>query len=213
MIEPLRTLIHGQDSDGYCDAGATISADGLYRYRLWREWRQTSTPTKNWDWMKEDDGKTIVKDGAGKPVGSPKSVLWVMLNPSTADGKKDDPTIRKCVKFSKTWGYDRMEVVNLFAYRATKPNVILSMGGREGFDPVGDRNQMNVERAVSIAGLIILAWGTNGSHLGQDQTMLGWLDQKIKLCRVLAVTKDGHPKHPLYCLDSTVPQMPPARLR
>ncbi|TMF61888.1 MAG: DUF1643 domain-containing protein, partial [Chloroflexi bacterium] len=68
--------------------GATFSADRRYRYRLWRRW-----------------------DGA-RPV-----VAFVMLNPSTADARRDDPTIRRCIGFAKSWGFGGVEVVNLFAYR------------------------------------------------------------------------------------------------
>src|SRR5258707_10232275 len=121
----------------YVDAGAHFSADGRYRYVLWREGRNHPAPAK-WRWWKDDNGKPVV-DGAGKPIGEPETVLFVMLNPSTADGQGDDPTIRKCVGFAQRWGYDRMKVVNLFAYRATDPRMLLSLPERD--DPFGVRNQ------------------------------------------------------------------------
>jgi hypothetical protein len=68
----------------YVKSGARISADGVYRYVLWREWHGTHDP-KNWRWLGG-------KDGAGVELGYPKSCLFVMLNPSTADGEKDDAT-------------------------------------------------------------------------------------------------------------------------
>jgi hypothetical protein len=94
----------------YVYAGADISPDGRYRYRLWREWRGCAS-RDHWRWLG-------AKDGAGHELGEPLSVLFVMLNPSTADGTTDDPTIRRCVGFAKRWRYDRLEVVNLFAHRA-----------------------------------------------------------------------------------------------
>lgn len=74
------------------DAGATLSEDDRYRYRLWRRW-DDSLPT----------------------------VGWIMLNPSTADATQDDATIRRCIGFAKAWGFGGIEVANLFAYRATDP--------------------------------------------------------------------------------------------
>ena len=74
------------------DSGACFDSTGAYRYRLWREW------------------------DVSKP-----SVTFVMLNPSTAGAKDDDPTIRRCLSFARSWGFGRLEVVNLCAYRATSP--------------------------------------------------------------------------------------------
>ncbi len=186
----------------YISKGATISACGRYRYRLWREWRGTGTDA-NWDWLTDKSGKRVV-DGGGHPLGEPKSALFIMLNPSTADGERDDPTIRRCVAFAKAWGYDRMDVVNLFAWRATKPADLLAVNHPD--DPVGVNNKDHIEAAARKAGIIICAWGAHGSHLGQDETTLGWLtDTQLRRCHTLKVTKDGHPGHPLYIAASTVP--------
>jgi hypothetical protein len=182
--------------DKYVSAGADISPDGLYRYRLWREWRGGL----------EKNGHS--RDG-GK-WGQPKSILFVMLNPSTADGAQDDPTIRRCVAFAKSWGYDRMEVVNLFAYRATKPDVILAMGDAD--DPFGDRNTETVKYAAWDADVIVCAWGAHGGHLGQDETVRGWMEQRGKPLMALGFTAGGHPRHPLYVKsDSALVRMPRQR--
>lgn len=173
----------------YINKGAEISKDGIYRYRLWREWRGTHDP-ENWRWFG-------AKDGAGEELGEPKACVFIMLNPSTADGETDDPTIRKCVSFCRLWRYELLIVVNLFAFRATKPKELFKVG-----EPVGWENQSYVERSIHRAGLIVCAWGSIGGYLGQDQTMLGWIDKaNIKDARVVALgltTSNGQPRHPLY---------------
>jgi hypothetical protein len=158
----------------YTDRGARFSADGRYRYSLWREWGR-----------------------------KPKTCLFIMLNPSTAGEVEDDPTIRRCVGFARSWGYDRMEVVNLFAHRATDPKALLALNHDD--DPVGWENQRWVERATNAADIIVCAWGAHGGHLGQAETMLGWLGER-KLYH-LGLTQEGHPRHPLYLAGSTKPQV------
>ncbi len=179
----------------YVAKGARFSSCGRYRYLLWREWR--GSPDAKWDmWTK--NGKPVV-DGAGSQLGEPKVCLFVMLNPSTAGEVYDDPTIRRCVGLARSWGYDRMEVVNLFAHRATDPKALLALNHDD--DPVGWENQRFVEGAAGDADLVVCAWGAHGDHLGQDETMLGWLSPKP--LHHLGLTKFGQPKHPLY-LPATV---------
>lgn len=184
--------------DPYISKGATISADDKYRYVLWREWRGTHKH-ENWHW-------TGTKDGAGAEYGWPKPCVFIMLNPSTADGEKDDPTIRRCVAFAKAWGYERLEVVNLFAFRATNPKALLALGHND--DPVGVKNQDHVSQATSEAGIIIAAWGSHGSHLGQDETVRGWIPYD-KPVHVLGLTKDLQPRHPLYLRSDSKPMLLP----
>lgn len=193
-------------ADPYIAKGARLSADGVYRYRLWREWR--GTPNAKWRWMQpsgawSDNEATAVTDGAGAPFGEPKICAFVMLNPSTADGETDDPTIRRCVNYCKAWGYERLEVVNLFAYRATDPAVILKMDA--GTDPVGYENQEIVEEVARDADLIVCAWGAHGSHLGQADTLLGWTEHVAAKRRALGLTQDGQPRHPLYLKADSLP--------
>lgn len=184
----------------YVNAGADISPDGRYRYRLWREWRNWPDPA-HWTWWNDEAGRPVV-DGAGEHLGRPKSVLFVMLNPSTADGETDDPTISRCVNFARSWGYDRLEVVNLFAYRATDPKDLLKLEHTD--DPVGPRNSTVVAALMedredffaSGVDRVVCAWGAHGGHLGQDETMLGWLGDCPRFA--LKLSKHGHPGHPLY---------------
>ena len=170
----------------YISSGADISACGRYRYLLWREWRRSGS-LENW-------AMTDMVDGAGNRIGEPKSCLFVMLNPSTADASIDDPTIRRCVAFAKRWRYDRLEVVNLFAYRATNPKTLLTLGHKE--NPIGDRNSEVVSSAAFEAGLIVCAWGAHGGHMGHDETVRGWLGARKSFA--LGFTKAGQPRHPLY---------------
>lgn len=186
----------------YIDKGATISACGRYRYRLWREWRLWPEPAK-WHWWTEEDGTPVV-DGAGKQLGEPLSCIFIMLNPSTADGAEDDPTIRRCVGYARRWGYDRIDVLNLFAHRATDPRALLALNDAD--DPVGPDNKRAFERVLYSGrpvGPIICAWGAHGAHLGQDETALGWLVEHERFA--LGLTKDGHPKHPLYLKSDAAP--------
>ncbi len=178
----------------YVSAGATISACGKYRYRLWREWRLHPKPA-HWHMWTDAKGRPVL-DGEGEQIGEPKACVFIMLNPSTADGQQDDPTIRRCVGFAKAWGYDRLEVVNLFAYRATSPHDLLALP--HDADPVGWQNQHYIGQTLRNLplGRIICAWGAHGGHLGQDETVLGWLEDEPRFA--LGLTKDGYPRHPLY---------------
>lgn len=83
--------------------------------------------------------------------------LFVMLNPSTADEVDDDPTIRRCKGYARRWGYGRLMVVNMFAWRSTEPAGLLSVA-----DPVGPENDRHVLEQARRAELVIAAWGTGG---------------------------------------------------
>lgn len=168
----------------YTRSYADISSCGRYRYLLEREWRGTHDP-RNWRWLGE-------KDGAGREMGEPLSVMFIMLNPSTADAAQDDPTIRRCVNFAKAWNYEALSVVNLFAYRATKPKDLFAAG-----DAIhGPRNQEVIEQAACRAGIIIAAWGVHGSWGEQNETVRGWLNGRPLYS--LGLTKQRQPRHPLY---------------
>jgi hypothetical protein len=151
--------------------GAVISPCGCYRYILWRE----------------------IPEGPRT-----RRCLFVMLNPSTADAIKDDPTSRRCLGFAKRWGCSAITVVNLYAFRATKP-ANLSAELMRGADVVGPDNLAHVEQQLAIfrAGLgpIVAAWGANPFATGQP-TIQYWLRQSGALC--LGMNKDGSPRHPLY---------------
>jgi hypothetical protein len=120
-------------------------------------------------------------------------VTFVMLNPSTADADKDDRTLTRCINFAKSWGYGSLEVVNLFAYRATqRPDLY------QAHDPVGSKNNCYIQLAAKRADSIILAWG-GGKYpklQNRDKEVLSLIDDK-SLYSLGRLTKDGHPRHPV----------------
>jgi hypothetical protein len=151
----------------YVDAGAKISDDEKYRYILWREW--------------ETNGVMV--------FSSP--CVFIMLNPSTADGKTDDLTIRKCVGFARLWKYKKLVVVNLFAGRATQPADLFRMG-----DPIGLHNSHHIREALTGAGKVVCAWGMHGDYMEQDKAIMRLIDEVGLQPYVLGLTKDGFPRHP-----------------
>lgn len=144
---------------------------GDYRYLLWREW---------------DNNSGIVS--------------FIMLNPSRADARTNDPTITRCINFAKSWGYGRLEVVNLFAYRTSKPSLL-----KQVREPIGKDNDRYILKSVYQSNRIILAWGNDGRWQQQDLYIL----QLLKTCDrlySLGTTKKGCPRHPLYLKSTTKPQ-------
>lgn len=142
---------------------AKISHDGKYRYSLVREWDKER----------------------------PK-VLFIGLNPSTADEKLDDPTIRRCINFAKRWGYGGILVGNLFAIRSTEPGLI-----RKDPDPVGPKNDASLLEMVKDAKLVVGAWGNHGAYLDRS----AYVRRLIPDMKCLARNKTGEPTHPLYISD------------
>lgn len=143
---------------------ARFSLDGVYRYELTRRW-------------------------ARGPVA-----CWVMLNPSTADAKQDDPTIRRCVRFSRDWGLSGLVVVNLFAYCATDPSELRGVS-----DPIGPDNDEAIHDAAVRSRIVIAAWGAHGSLHGRDFDVAGDLRRALLGGHIhcLGRTADGAPRHPL----------------
>lgn len=121
--------------------------------------------------------------------------LFVMLNPSTADATADDPTIRRCVGFAKAWGCGGIVVVNLFALRSTDP-----AGLKKTPDPVGPLNDQFIRKWAEQCHPLVAAWGVHGAYKARNvavRRMFGAGQMDLSLCH-LGLTKDGHPKHPLY---------------
>lgn len=145
---------------------AIISQCGTYRYRLGRRWA----------------------DGSG--------MLFVMLNPSTADADLDDPTIRKCIGFASRAGCGAIEVVNLYAYRATDPKALKAAGW-----PVGPENHEHTVHAIMEVmhggGIVVAAWGANARGRPEASEMLAKMARTGIAAHALRILPDGTPAHPL----------------
>ena len=157
------------DNGDIMKRSADISDCGRYRWWLRRDW--------------------------GGPLLPQKIVTWIMLNPSKADGEQDDPTIRRCIGFSRQWGYTALSVRNLFPWRATDPRELFTAESVTG----GRRGDAEILAARS-ADLIVVAWGAN-VPFGRDRQVLDMLAGVPLFC--LGKTKGGHPRHPVRLSSQT----------
>jgi hypothetical protein len=131
-----------------------------------------------------------------------RTVTFIMLNPSTADALKNDPSVARCSAFAKRWGYARLIVVNLFALRSTDPRAL-----RCDADPVGPKNDLAIKQANLDSLLTIAAWGVHGVERNRrDIDVIRALDDAGRFLHCLGRTKDGHPKHPLYLRGDVLPE-------
>ena len=153
--------------------GAVLSADGVYRYRLWRVWDPDRLPT-----------------------------AFVMLNPSTADASADDPTIRRCAGFARSWGAGGIVVANLFAFRATDP-ADLARAQAIGVDVAGPDRDAHLRAAFSPVDSVVCAWGACSLVRPELVRHLFSLIPAGIEVTCLGTTKHGQPKHPLYLAAST----------
>ncbi|ATX66869.1 DUF1643 domain-containing protein [Roseinatronobacter bogoriensis] len=120
-------------------------------------------------------------------------VLFVMLNPSTATERQNDPTVERCERRARALGFGAFRVCNIFAFRATDPRVM-----RAAPDPVGPANDAALAESAPWADRIICAWGTHGAYLDRGAQVESLLRATGQPLWHLGLTKDGHPKHPLY---------------
>lgn len=130
--------------------------------------------------------------------GDRELVMFVGLNPSTADAALDDPTIRRCVRFAKDWGFGGILMLNVFAYRSTEPNKLRAIE-----DPVGPMNDKTFAFFRMKPRLIVAAWGNNCPP-EREREVLDLIGRPVY---ALGHTKFGHPKHPLYLRADTEPKI------
>lgn len=155
----------------YTLADAQVSPCGLFRYSLRRAW----------------------------VVNPERWLMWVMLNPSTADGTKDDPTIRRCVGFAERWGYHGIIVENLYAFRATEPRDL-----KRAEEPVGSENDAAIFRSAAKARRVVCAWGQRGPKQVRTQEVARLLDGYSTYA--MGFTKHNYPRHPLMLPNNTRPE-------
>lgn len=124
--------------------------------------------------------------------GRPRA-MFIGLNPSTADETEDDPTIRRCIGFARGWGYGGICMLNLFAFRATQPQDL-----RAAPHPIGPGNDDRLLLRAGCSGIIIAAWGIHGVLQRRNRTVLKLFAKHDLWMHCLGVTKQGHPRHPLY---------------
>ena len=147
---------------------AKFSNDRKYRYTLSRTW---------------DDTK-------GK-------VMFIGLNPSTADEIENDPTIRRCIDFAKSWGYGGLEMTNLFAFRATEPKDM-----KNSDEPVGIENNEWLLKLSKECDIVVGAWGNDGNFKNRGKEVIKMFDDLY----YIAKNKTGCPSHPLYLKANLRPQ-------
>jgi hypothetical protein len=156
------------EPDGSMMATAVFDAkDRVYRYLLTRQWA----------------------------VGTP--LVFLMLNPSTADAFVLDRTVSKCIKFARREGFPAIKVLNIFALRSRHPSVLYGHA-----DPVGPLNDEFLLKQT--AGLPVLCgWGTHGAYQGRGRQVARMLEGNNRVLYCLSQTKDGHPGHPLFLRDDS----------
>lgn len=148
------------------ERNAIIDSTGKYRYSL----------SRTWDTNLE-------------------KIIFILLNPSTADAYVDDNTVKKCIKFAETWKFGSLEIVNLFAYRATDPRVLITVD-----EPIGKENDRYILESVKNANKIVVGWGNKCCFSSRDIDVLNLLSNYKLYC--LDINKTGKPKHPLYVAEN-----------
>lgn len=159
------------------------------------------------------DHHPVLGDGAVlSACGRYRYLLWrmydqssqmlgmAMLNPSTADHMQDDPTIRRCRSRVHQAQLGGLLVWNLFAVRATDPAVM-----KAASDPIGLENEAATDLALQLTRRTLAAWGTDGGYRGRNAQVLRRCAAAGVKLEALGLTKDGHPRHPLYMPDRAAP--------
>jgi hypothetical protein len=128
--------------------------------------------------------------------------LFVLMNPSTADPNSDDPTVAKCCRFAKAWGYGGIVVANTFAYRCTDQKRLLEIE-----DPIGPDNDKHIIEMAKKAAIVVFAYGEPHKSLrSRGRALAKLLIEKAHVTPyVLSLGKKSTPKHPLYLKETLKP--------
>jgi hypothetical protein len=163
------------------DRRCVFSPERAYRYTLWREWSV------------QEIALTVQHDVDPRPFDY---VQFIGLNPSTADEREDDNTIRRCIDYAKRWGFGALCMTNLFAWRDTDPKKM-----KRAIDPVGPDNDSWLLAIAQDAGQIVCCWGSHGIHRGRHESFLQTPEFFNLYARdrlfAFGLTDNGQPKHPL----------------
>jgi hypothetical protein len=161
------------------EKGAIFGPGRVHRYWLWRSWDKTKKP-----------------------------LVFIGLNPSTADEVKNDPTVERMERRARAMGYGGLIVVNIFAFRATDPMDMID-SAEAGIDVIGRDNDMAIVKAAIASGTIVCGWGSHGTLCERGRIVKNLLIDSFSSgegVTHLGLTKNGQPKHPLYIGYKTQPQ-------
>ncbi len=143
-----------------------------------------------------------------------RTLLFIGLNPSKANDKQDDATLKRLLGFTCYWGYGTLIVVNLFGRVSKSPSLL-----RHCSDPIGKRNDEELsfkvyEWSKSPLWDLWYGWGVKGTWIDRNLKVLSLLERHVnyrakKLPDALGplsigLTRDGHPRHPLYASSKEV---------
>ena len=139
-------------------SGAEFSGDYKHRYALWRIW---------------DESKPLV--------------MFIGLNPSTANETTNDPTIRRVIGMAKQWGFGGVYMMNCFTYVSTDPNELVKDKDLEW----NNRRLLHIARRCQE---IVFAWGAFEAAKERGQELAAMFPK----AKALIINQDGSPRHPLY---------------
>jgi hypothetical protein len=158
-------------SRGTRESGAVFSRCFRYRFELWRNW------------------------------GTGRRLAFIGLNPSTANEKRNDPTVTRCINFAKRDDFAGVVMLNIFGLRSTDPALLLSPDS----DPIGQDNDAAIlkwlKRRRDV--MAVACWGSHRSILEREAAVLAMAMKTRHALTCLGVNRDGSPKHPLYLRGNT----------